>query len=257
MAGRVGLARIEFAASVVQQRTVPAGSGGSLNTDVGHAQTFLAGRSPLRITSDPTQTLPSPIANQAEILDADFDRAAAELNIEATALKAVAAVEGGGRCFAADGRPIIRYELHVFQKKFTSRKYANTHPQFSAEYGPGNLAHSGQQADEFSMLYGAMLMRGQRDNAVASASWGAFQIMGFNHKAAGYATATDFALAMHRSASKQLDAFISFAKSQGAAQYLRTKDWANFALHYNGKDYRDNDYDGKMERAYRRLGGTV
>jgi hypothetical protein len=170
------------------------------------------------------------------------------------ALKAVAEVESGGiGCFGPGGRPTIRYEPAVFNKKFTSRKYATTHPQ----YGQDTALHTGRQLDEFSMLHAAMLMRSQRDNAIASASWGAFQIMGFHHKLAGYATATDFALAMYRSATTQLDAMISFAKSTGAVNYLRTKDFANFASRYNGSSYKDNKYDTRMEAAYRRLEGTV
>jgi hypothetical protein len=51
MAGKVGLARIVFAAKVVQDRAVPAGGGTSLNLDVADARAFLTGRAPLRITS--------------------------------------------------------------------------------------------------------------------------------------------------------------------------------------------------------------
>ncbi|HVZ34992.1 MAG TPA: N-acetylmuramidase domain-containing protein, partial [Polyangiaceae bacterium] len=197
----------------------------SLGLDVADARNFLTGRTPLRITSDPTLTLPPGVPGQAGITDADFDGAAAELGCESAAVKAVAAVEGGSLgCFAADGRPIIRYELHVFNQR-THGKYSKTHPYFATGYGAGKRAHTRLQADEWSMMYGAMMMRGQRDNALASASWGAFQIMGFNHKAAGYATATDLAQGMCRSAGHQLGAFLKFAKGKGATRYLKAKDW--------------------------------
>jgi hypothetical protein len=200
-------------------------------------------------------TLPPAVPNQPELTDADFVRAATALGVEVAAVKAVAAVEGSGRCFGADGRPIMRYELHTFNQA-TGAKYATTHPHLAAGYSAGLLAHPGGQAGEYSMLYGAMLLRGQRENAIASASWGAFQIMGFNHKSAGFATANDFAQSTYRSAGNQLDAFLSFARSKGASRYLLTKDWANFALHYNGTKYRDNNYDARLAAAYLRFGGT-
>jgi N-acetylmuramidase-like protein len=98
-----------------------------------------------------------------------------------------------------------------------------------------------------------MLMRGHREAALASASWGAFQIMGFNHRACGFATASDFAQSLSLSASNQLSAFLEFCKAKGAHTYLATKDWAGFASHYNGPDYRVNHYDRNLAAAYQRF----
>jgi hypothetical protein len=70
------------------------------------------------------------------------------------------------------------------------------------------------------------------------------------------ATANDFAQSTYRSSGNQLDAFLSFARSKGATRYLLTKDWANFALHYNGTKYRNNNYDTRLAAAYLRFGGT-
>jgi hypothetical protein len=189
--------------------------------------------------------------------DADFDSAAAQLGLESAAVRAVAAVEAGGRAgFVPDGRAIIRYELHVFNQR-SKGKYATTHPQFAAGYQAGIGAHTAAhaQANEYSMLYGAMLMRGERENAFASASWGAFQIMGFNHRACGFATASDFAQNQSQSAANQLAAFLQFCRSKRFDDYLRARDWAGFALHYNGPDYQRHHYDTNLEAAYRRAGG--
>jgi len=70
------------------------------------------------------------------------------LGVEVAAVKAVAAVEGSGRCFGADGRPIMRYELHTFNQA-TGAKYATTHPHLAAGYSAGLLAHPGGQAGEY------------------------------------------------------------------------------------------------------------
>jgi hypothetical protein len=255
MAFIVNLPRIVFAASVVEKRSIPPNSGSSVDSDIRDARNFLVGRSPLRITKDATRTLPAPIPNMGGLTEQDFESAAASLNVEPAAIRAVAWVESGGSTgFAADGRAIIRYELHVFNKR-TQGKFTATHPQFSAGYQAGRAAHTRQdsQANEYGMLHGAMLMFGHRETALASASWGAFQIMGYNHRACGFATASAFAQSMSLSASNQLTAFLEFSRSVGAQNYLANRDWAAFASHYNGPDYRVNHYDTNLAAAYQRF----
>jgi hypothetical protein len=89
-----------------------------------------------------------------------------------------------------------------------------------------------------------------RNAALKSASWGRFQIMGFNHVLAGHPTVDLFVDAMHRSESAHLDAFGAFLRSTGLADSLKNKDWAKFAKGYNGPAYADNKYDIKLEHAY-------
>src|SRR5438552_1495709 len=80
--------------------------------------------------------------------------AAANLGVENAVVRAVAQVESGGRTgFGADGRPIIRYELHRFEK-FTAKYYHSTHPHLSQPtLAAGNPYHVGGQANEWSLLY--------------------------------------------------------------------------------------------------------
>jgi N-acetylmuramidase len=51
---------------------------------------------------------------QRTLTDADFARAAKELNVEVAAIHAVAEVEAAGAGFLPDGRPAILYEAHIF-----------------------------------------------------------------------------------------------------------------------------------------------
>lgn len=86
--------------------------------------------------------------------------------------------------------------------------------------------------------------------ALESASWGRFQIMGFNYRSAGYTTLANFVLAMFQSEANHLIAFVNFIKAQGLAEALANKDWAAFAAGYNGPAYNSNRYDLKMREAY-------
>jgi hypothetical protein len=247
--------RIDFACNVVEERTLPADVPATCKADLPLIRSFLSGRSPLRIPRDPTNELPAPVPGTAELALSDLHDAADTLGVESAVVQAVSDIEAGGRSgFSPDGRPILRYELHVFRKQ-TKGLYDKTHPHLSATYAVGGKAHVGGQANEWSLLYGAMLLRSGVEHAFASASWGMFQIMGFNYAAAGYSTVTDFAVDMCGSAGNQLQAFVSLCQANSWDQYLVNKDWAAFARHYNGPDYAANAYDTRLAAAYRRHGG--
>ncbi len=93
--------------------------------------------------------------------------------------------------------------------------------------------------------------------ALKSASWGLFQIMGFNHAACGFETLQAFASAMYESERRHLMAFCNFVlltayNGRPLVQYLREKDRAGFATGYNGPGHTANQYDMKLATAYRR-----
>jgi hypothetical protein len=89
------------------------------------------------------------------------------------------------------------------------------------------------------------------ESAYESASWGAFQIMGYHWKALGYPTVFDFVMHMQRSEADHLDAFVRFiANDSGLLSALRGRKWTQFARLYNGPAYARNLYDAKLSAAY-------
>lgn len=93
------------------------------------------------------------------------------------------------------------------------------------------------------------------DAALRATSWGKFQILGDNYKAAGYPTVKEFVGAMKSGEGEQLRAFVNFIKSQGMVDELQRKDWASFAEKYNGPSYKSNKYDKRLEAAYKKYSG--
>ena len=89
-----------------------------------------------------------------------------------------------------------------------------------------------------------------RDAALKSASWGRYQIMGFNYAAAGFDELQYFIDAMHKDEGAHLDAFVSFVKAQRLDIPLRSHRWADFARGYNGIEYAKNQYDAKLATAW-------
>ncbi len=179
------------------------------------------------------------------LTEGDYQNAATLLSVEMATIKAVSAVESKGSGFLENGKPKILFEGHWFSK-FTQGKYDKTHPTLShpkwtkanyvggaAEYGRYNTAKSLDASA-----------------AMKSASWGRFQIMGFNYTKAGYASVEAFVADMHKAESYQLGSFVNFLKATGMDAQLRSKDWPAFAKNYNGPKYAENKYDVRLQQAY-------
>ena len=91
--------------------------------------------------------------------------------------------------------------------------------------------------------------------ALESCSWGAFQIMGEYWKIMGYSSAKDFTKSVSRSPKEQIKSFVLYIKNVNPAikKYLRAQDWAAVAKAYNGAGYKENNYDEKLEAAYKKF----
>lgn len=183
----------------------------------------------------------------------DYEKASKILGVEKEALMAVAQVESAGHGFQIqeDGTiaPLILFEAHVFSR-LTNHKYDKTHPNISKpfwdqkSYGPSIKQHSRLQ----------MAAKLDREAALKSASWGKFQLMGFEYKQNGYNTLQEFINDMYDSELGHLRGFIGFLKSKTQLiPALKSKNWATFALYYNGTGYKRNNYDLKMANEYNKL----
>jgi len=174
----------------------------------------------------------------------DYEEAAAILGCEVAAIKAVAEVESSGSGFLEDGRPKILFEAHIFSR-LTDHKYDKSDPDISSFSWNRSL----YTKDEHKRLEKACAIN--RSYGLQSASWGKFQIMGFNYSLCGFSRLQDFINAMYKSEKEQLKAFCEFIKTQKLERFLKEKDWGGFALRYNGKSYKENKYDEKLEKEYR------
>ena len=155
---------------------------------------------------------------------------ASALDCEAAAVLAVADVESGGRHDLPDGRPQILFEAQWFSK-LTGHRYDASHPGISSPTWNRALYKGG--AAEWDRLNEAMTLNA--DAALQSASWGLFQIMGFNYKACGFPTVTAFVDFIKGPDDADMEAFINFVKANpGILAALRAKDWQTFARLYNG-----------------------
>jgi hypothetical protein len=186
-----------------------------------------------------------------KLREEDFVEAARTLRCDIPAIKAVAEVESRGNGFLADGRPTILYERHVFHR-FAKRKpgyevFARANADIASPRAGGYGAGGANQYERMDRA-----RRFDEDAAFLAASWGKFQVMGFNFLAAGFRTVSDFVQAQYENELQHLMAFLGYVKFNGIDDELRRHDWVNFARLYNGADYKRNKYDEKLAAAYKK-----
>lgn len=185
----------------------------------------------------------------------DYREVAERLDVDAAAIKAVVEIEAGRslRGFGADEKPIINFDLTMFQRFAAGRNlnlsaYRKSHPMV---FNRPNIAKYGsQQAAQHARLEAA---RGiDHDVAVLGTFWGMFQIGGFNWKRCGAESIAEFETLMSRSERDQLELFATFLENCGMVDSIRRHDWATFARMYNGPAYSRRGYHTRLAKAYAR-----
>ena len=182
---------------------------------------------------------------KTKLQEQDFSKAAKSLNCDIAAIKAVAEVESKSDGFLPSDEPIILFERHIFSR-LTKHIFDSSNPSISNP-SPGGYGKVNQQHKK---LQTAVAL--DRNAALMSASWGKFQIMGFNFTLAGFNSLQQFVTAMYTSEAEQLDAFINYIKNTFLDDELRDKRWADFARKYNGPMYSKYNYDKKLAAAYKK-----
>jgi len=187
-----------------------------------------------------------------KLTDEQLVKAAREAGIEPAALKAFAIVESAGNGFLPDGRCKILFEGHIFYRQLKlvnidPINYAVKYPDIVYAKWDKNKYKGGTA--EYERLKIAESIH--KEAALKSASWGMFQIMGFNYPVCGYGSIFEFVEAISKNELNHLDAVIKFLKGKKLLNALQTKNWQLLASRYNGPMYMQNQYDIKLERAYK------
>lgn len=172
-----------------------------------------------------------------------FEAAVATLDAGMAELVAVLKVESKSCGFLANRRPKILYERHVFHR-LTGGVHSAEHPEISNRLAGG---YAGNER-EYPRLEKAMRL--DRTAALKSASWGAGQVMGENHRMVGFADVETMVQAMQTSEDEQLMSVVNFIKARRLDEALRQHDWARFARGYNGPAYAKNKYDLMLHAQY-------
>ena len=186
------------------------------------------------------------------ITDQNYKAAAARIGCEPAAVRAVDQVEAPGGGFDSSGRVIILFEPYVFYKELRKAgidptPYLKQFPDLvSASWNPNLYGPGG--AKQWNKLNAAIKIH--KTAAEKSASYGRYQILGQNFRAAGYDNVDLMIEDYQKGEEKQLNSFVNYIMNNQLDDELRNKDWKSFARQYNGAYYWKNQYDIKIKRAY-------
>ena len=184
----------------------------------------------------------------------DFSK---KYNLELASVKAVNEVESSGKGFLVNGKPKILFEGHVFWQQLKNRginpeSLLNSNNK-DVLYKKWTKAFYQGGVKEYDRLNKAIAIKNDpkvKEAALASASWGCFQIMGYHAISLGYASVQVFVDKMYLHEREHLNAFGKFLEVNKIITYLQNKNWPKVAEKYNGPDYRVNKYDEKLKKAY-------
>lgn len=192
----------------------------------------------------------------------DLVKASQRLGVPVAAVYALNEVESQGCGFFDNGKPAILFERHVMYERLqVIRKPADDQEQLRrravalAEHAPNVVNPKAGGYVGGTAEHQRLAQASQYDElaALESASWGAFQVMGYHWQRLGYSSVLDFVSAMKHSETDQLDAFVRFIETDPALhKALKALKWATVAKLYNGPNYQRNLYDVKLERAFER-----
>lgn len=181
----------------------------------------------------------------SKLTEIDFKDAAEKIGCDVATIRAVTAVESNGNGFDADGRIILRFEGHIFQR-LTKGKFNKSNPNVSYPFSIQRSKPHGYSA--FNEAFAL-----DQNAAMESTSYGMFQPMGFNHELCGFETVAEMVDYLKQGERFQLLVFVEFVKRRGLVSALQTKNWAKFAFGYNGSAYRVNRYDVKLANFYKQF----
>lgn len=182
------------------------------------------------------------------LAERDVATVAGYLGCHIAAVRAVLAIEAAGKGFDASGRPKMLFEPHIFYrelgpgaKRDRAVKEGLAYPKWKA---------GGYPKDSYPRLTAAMAI--DQTAALRSASWGLGQVMGFNHKIAGFDTVEGMVTAMLYGEGAQLFAMARFIVGNKLQKHLRNLNWSGFAEGYNGAGFAKHGYHTRLADAYRK-----
>lgn len=193
------------------------------------------------------------------------DRIALQIAAAATAagipkagMLAIVEVETGGTPTEADGRtPNFLFERHIFRRELAARQpgKAAQAERLGLVIPAWNKAtqyrDERNSAERLALLAKAKAV--DEDCALRSCSWGLPQIMGNECHEVGFQNATQMVEYLTtKGVTGHIELMIRFLKGRNLVSAIERGDWAYVALRYNGKGYKQNQYDTRLAAANRK-----
>ncbi len=184
----------------------------------------------------------------------EIDEYAIQIGVEPAFLKAVRDIESRGSGFFRDGSCAILFERHIFYSSVV-KKYGQKRADEWAGKWPNICNRTPSQSAYFGGIREYERLNAAKnldpECALLSASWGMFQIMGFNYQVCGYNNVGDYVDDMILSEKFQLGAVAMLIRNQPSWwRAARELNFNEFARLYNGPSYAQHNYHGRLRDAF-------
>ena len=191
--------------------------------------------------------IPQGFRGEAKRLDAiDIPRLGRAIGVGEDEVRAILEVESRGAGFDKQGRPVLLFEPHLFWRILGPGKARDRAARDGLAY-PKWKAGS-YPRDSYPRLVKAMEI--DETAALKACSWGLGQVLGDNHRKAGFASVQEMVEAHCADEENHLAAMVGFIKAAGLDDEIRRHDWAGFARGYNGPGYAKHNYHGRLAAAH-------
>ena len=196
----------------------------------------------------------NPKSKDSKISKKDLKRIAKKFKVAPNALRAIMQVESGSNGFLNNNKAKILFHGHVFYQfledaKMEPASLAKKYKKIVHKKANDNNYKGG--LGEYKRLKAAMNIH--KKAALASCSYGLFQLYGYCYADAGFKSVKAFVKAHNASEKLQVKAFLKALKAQNALKALQKKDWKSFADKISGPGQNEAKYASKLAAAYKKL----
>jgi hypothetical protein len=189
------------------------------------------------------------------LTSAELLAAANKLGVDVATLRAILQVETAGAGFDAKKRLKLLFEPHIFYRQLGPGPKRDEAVRKGLAYAKAGSRPYPSLSKRYDQIATAIAI--DETAALNSASWGLPQIMGFNHRAAGFQSAKSMVASMLEGEGHQIEAFANLLFDWKLSDALRSRDWRRFALKYNGPNALKHGYDKKLGAAFKKYSGLA
>lgn len=188
------------------------------------------------------------------ISEEQFETIAKELDCEIAAIKAIVKNETKNQAFLGNGLPSILFERHIFHEITKPKTGVHPFEKFPDICKPTVGGWGASGIYQYERLVKAAKL--DRDAAIRSCSWGAFQVIAKPYQKLGFDTPSSLANECMTSMDGQIKLFIGFMRQRdkevSILKHLRNKDWEKVASGYNGSYWKSTNpnYASDLEKHY-------
>ena len=189
------------------------------------------------------------------LTSAELLAAANKLGVDVATLRAILQVETAGAGFDAKKRLKLLFEPHIFDRQLGPGPKRDEAVKRGLAYPKAGTRSYPPLSKRYDQIAAAIAI--DETAALNSASWGLPQIMGFNHRAAGFQSAKAMVASMLDGEGQQIEALANLLSDWKLSDALRNRDWRRFAAKYNGPNALNHGYDKKLRAAFEKYSGLA